>query len=346
MAMQRATQAEIARRTGVCQATVSLVLSKHEGSAVSADTRARILATAQELGYTPNRQRARRQAVKTGYIGFVLRQDRNLPEVQAHQQRFQVGVLETLRAHNYHLAVDVVTPENLLPALLQEHRVDGLLVDDYFDEATIRRFSAQVPCVLLNYTNEALPVDSVMPDNLGGIGVGINHLAALGHARIAVFGSEPTLYHIAERLMGYHAALMRLDLPRRDDYIAVLEPRRLHDPAEMEAYAHATLCRWMSLPEPPTAIQALSDNYVLYLLRAARELGVRVPEQVSILGFDNLPFCDSLQPALSSIEQPMEEMGRLAGRLLIERIEGAPYPPRRLRVNASLVARASVVAPG
>lgn len=341
----RATQAEIAQRTGVCQATVSLVLAKRETSAISVETRDRILRVAEEIGYSrPQKKPRKRNAIKTHYIGFLIRQDRDLDEVQNNLRRFQMGMLDSLRGDDYYLVVDTIVPDEPLPSVIRDHRVDGVIIEDYCEDETILRYQEQVPCVLLNFTNDSLPVDSVMPDNIGGVSMAINQLAEMGHQRIAIFGSEPKFFHFKERLTGYHAALMTLGFPIRSEYVAMLEPQRLHDQEEMDDFAMATLQRWLSLPEPPTAIQAVSDNYVPFLVRAARALGLSIPEHMSLFGFDNLPVCNDTDPPLSSVEQPMEEMGRMAGRLLLDRIGGAQYSPRRLRVNASLVMRESAIA--
>ncbi|HEX2951251.1 MAG TPA: LacI family DNA-binding transcriptional regulator [Armatimonadota bacterium] len=335
------TQAMIAKRLGVCQSTVSQALSETGYSAIPHITRERIVRVARELGYQRLPSYARQPMGKTKNIAFLVPEDFQGEELEIYTRRFYAGVLRELDTYGYHLVQAIAHADEELPDVVRDGDLAGVIYEDRCDPDLVQRIQARMPIVLLNNQFDTVDVDSVMPDNAGGYWKAIHHLYQLGHRRIALFGMYPPMIHLPERIDAYRNSLIRLDLPIQEDYITIAEPQIPHSLEDVAACAKRTLQEWMRLATPPTAAMCINDLFALYLLHAAREMGIAVPEDFSVIGFDNLPSCEHTVPRLTSIDQPMEEMGRYACKLLLEQIDGCVRPVSKVRVGLRLVHRGS-----
>jgi LacI family transcriptional regulator len=174
-------------------------------------------------------------------------------------------------------------------------------------------------------------------DNARGARLAAEHLAALGHTRIAHLMGDAVQASTGERLRSLGDALDRLGILLRPDWCL---------PCSYNGrLGYESTCRLLALPDPPTAILAGNDSLALAAMQAARDMGVRVPEQLSVVGFDDIPTASMATPPLTTVRQPLAEIGERATRLLVARIEGDTVVPRIHRADPALVIRGSTAPP-
>ncbi|HEY3378966.1 MAG TPA: LacI family DNA-binding transcriptional regulator [Armatimonadota bacterium] len=340
----RVTQSDIAKEAGVSRTAVSVVLAGRSEPVIAQHTRERILATAARLGYSP-RFVMSADANATKNLGFITRDVEADGNPDIYYRRMFDGASRIAQASNYHLLLSFYQGDLALPDLVLQRKVDGLIIGDALrcSPEWIERVQRQVPLVLLNTYADDMEIDAVMPDLSGGMRKAVEHLVMLGHGRLALFGvvePHPQDRLFVERIAGFHAALTKFALPDDPAYI-LLPPPVERTFAEIDACARQALRQWAALPAPPTAVLCLNDLFACRLLGVAKELGIRVPEQLSVVGFDGVPFAEHVIPALTTIEQPYADMGQTATRLLLERLEGLERPALQVRVQLTLLVRDS-----
>ncbi|GJG85785.1 LacI family transcriptional regulator [Gemmatimonadetes bacterium T265] len=339
-----ATIRDVARMAGVSVATVSRVLT---GSAPARDdTRARILEAATALRYTPNSAARSLITRRTGALGVIL------PDL--HGEFFSEllrGADRAAQAEHHHLLVSSShhDREGIEAALRSMRgRVDALLVmsPELDAESLAANLPAALPVVLLNCDApasgaggaEARQVDVLAADNFGGARAMVRHLLALGHTRVAHVAGAARNLDTRERLRGYRAALRESGVARRAAYEA---------PGDFtEAGGHRAALGLLALAEPPTAICCANDASAIGALSAARELGRRVPEDVAVVGFDDVPMARYVTPPLSTVRVAIDRFGARAVELALgaARRAAAGLPPRapvRETAPAELVVRTS-----
>jgi LacI family transcriptional regulator len=327
-----ATITEVAREAGVGVGTVSRVVN---GSAsVRDETRRRVLEAIARLGYAPNAAARALSTGRTATVGVVA-PFFTRASVMARLR----GISRVLDANGYGLVIfDVERPEQA-PASFGElagrGRVDAVLAITLVpDDAELERFAAAgIPVVLVDREHPSLP--SVMIDDMAGGRLATEHLLALGHERIAFIGDiEPCdARPIARRRAGYDAALRAAGIEPDDALVRSVEHG--HERAAEEA---RTL---LALPEPPTAIFAASDDQALAVLAAAAEDGVRVPDDLSVVGFDDVET--ARWAGLTTVAQPLEQSGEQGAELVLAALAGEPVTPCELELQ--LVVRATSAPP-
>lgn len=325
--MPRPTMEDVAARAGVSRSLVSLVM---RGSPkVSAARRTAVLAAAAELGYSPHAM-ARSLASRTSHVLGVMVSDLHNP--------FWAEVVDGLdtaaRAAGFELVINTGgrSPAREQQALrsLQSFRPAGLaLLGPVVPSAAITA-AADIPLVLVSRSSRLSTVDTVNDDGRAGSALAVDHLVALGHRDIVHIdggaGSQS-----APRRTGYRLAMERHGLV----------PRVVH--GEYTEAAGAAAVR--SLRQPFTAVLAANDLNAVGVLSALAEAGLRVPEDVSVVGYDNTWLAGLRHIGLTTIDQPREEMGRLAASALISRVRGERVEAARLVVRPTLVVRATTGPP-
>jgi LacI family transcriptional regulator len=332
---------ELAAKTGVSVATVSRALN---GSPeVSEATRDRILALAHELDYTPSA--AARQLVRrrSHVVGVILETGAGHPDLlHPFFQEVLVGLQHGAGERGYDLLLFATDePGNghggsHSYARRAEHHGVGGVVAMGFDgtHPEMRKLiTTGLPCLAVDSDLGGPRCGYVMSENREGAEQAIAHLAELGHERIATIAGPLETRPGAERLAGYREGLALAGLESRDEYV------RAGDFYDETGYAATR--ELLALAEPPTAIFAASDLMAAGALRAANELGVRVPDDLAVIGFDDIALAALIQPALTTVRQDMEELGRAAAEGLIRMIEDADAPPFKVRVPTRLVVRTS-----
>ncbi len=340
MAIQkRPTSADVARLAGVSRTTVSFVLNDHPAAQISAATRARVLAAAEALGYAPNAS-ARTLAVGASLVlGLVLRQRPEQVAVDALLPETLRGLTDAAREGGYRVMVEPLPPgDHSYTTLLRAHQVDGLVVSGprADDRALVELQEDGFPLVLQG-SLPGVAIPSVDVDNVSGAQRAVEHLIAVGHRRIACITNAPLAYTAAaERLAGYRAALEAAGIPYDEQLVT-------H--ADFDAASgHAAMGRLLRRGAAFSAVFAASDVVALGVIGAARAHRVRVPEQLAIVGFDDIPLAAHFDPPLTTVHLPAYELGSSVGRALIDRIAGRPVPPRSV-LETQLVVRGSAPGP-
>ncbi|HEX2142830.1 MAG TPA: GntR family transcriptional regulator [Candidatus Limnocylindria bacterium] len=204
--------------------------------------------------------------------------------------------------------------------------------------------SGGFPLVLVDRHLVGLAVDAVLPDNAGGAYAGVAHLAQLGHRRIAFVSTDNlTTTSVAERLQGYRQALLDHGLQPDEALVLAELPLTRRWPRDLAtgATGHTPLIRRFLERERPTGVFALHDYLAADVLEAAQQLGLRVPEQLAIVGFDDDPPASQLAVPLTVVRQPRERIGRLAASVVVDRIQGRRTETARIVLPTELVVRAS-----
>jgi LacI family transcriptional regulator len=327
-----ATIRDVARESGVSIATVSRVFN--HSPLVSGGTRERVLGAAERLGYWPNGIARSLITNRTHAVGVLL------PEL--HGEFFSElihGVDLAARAHGLHLLVSraTSTAAELTAALRSMRgRVDALIVmaPDPDASAALRDCAGQVPAVLLNTADPEPEYDTLTVANFDGAFEIVRHLIRLGHREIATISGPEHNVDARQRLEGYRAAL-------RDGGLTV-DPR-LEFPGDFtEPSGYAAAARVLAREPRPTALFVANDHMVIGVLGALQDAGVRVPEDLAIAGFDDIPMARYLTPPLTTVHVDLFRMGQRAMELLLENRRGGPPTGGRHEVLATtLVVRGS-----
>jgi DNA-binding LacI/PurR family transcriptional regulator len=326
---------DIARVARVSHSTVSRAL--HNSSLVSPETAVRIQQIAREKGYRPSAVARSLVTRRTKTIGVVVTRiaDPFIAEVVS-------GIEEVANDHGYSvfLANSNANPDREVKVVhsFHERRVDGILVTASRVGALYMPLLAEmrVPTVLINNQHPGEFVHSVMIDNPAASRQATEHLIGLGHKRIAYIGDQFGFQSDTERFAGYRRALEVADVPFLPELIA-------HGDGKAEGGMLA-MEKLLALPEPPTAVFCYNDMSALGGLRAIHAHGWRVPEDISVVGFDDLFIASYTSPALTTISQPMRQMGRMAMEILIKLFSGLTSKTN-IKVQGHLIERESTAQP-
>ncbi|MFD9334669.1 LacI family DNA-binding transcriptional regulator [Streptomyces sp. NPDC060028] len=335
MSEQRPTLAVIAAEAGVSQATVSKVINGR--SDVAPSTRERIESLLRSHNYLhPGRQgRARRSGLVDLIIGGLD---------SAWAVEILRGVEAECAQRSVGTVVSLVPPGEATPsswaALPVLHHSDGVILVTASVTQAQRAQVEQAGVALVVIDPIDLPgngVPSIGATNWAGGLAATEHLLELGHRRIATIGGRKEMLCSQARIDGYRAALERAGIEVDRDLI------RFGDFQHEGGFQRAQ--ELLALPEPPTAIFAGSDQQAMGVYEAARQGGLSIPQDLSVVGFDDLPMCEWLSPPLTTVRQPLEEMGRLAARTLFQLLDGQPLVSPRMELSTELKVRLSTALP-
>jgi LacI family transcriptional regulator len=331
------TMADVARSAGVSVATVSHVLN--DTRPVLPHTRQAVLDAIEELGYTPNTLARSLVTSRTRSIGLAVSAISN-PYFTEILQGVEAGALE----HGYSLLIadphDDPEHERKVVQLLHERRVDGMIVAPSADPRELVAYLSRhdMPAVFLDRVvdspEDGTPrFDQVCADSAEPTAGLVTHLAGLGHRRIALVAGRPGLSTTGERITGYRHGLAAAGLPF-DERLVV------HGDSESAGGQRATAAL-LSLAAPPTALVTANNTMTLGALRALRERGLSVPEDIALCCFDDFAWADLFTPRLTAIAQPSKEIGTQAVRVLLERLAAPERAARTVRLACTFVHRTS-----
>lgn len=339
--LKRVTIVDVAKAAGVSAGTASRVLNQRDGEIKISDyTRAQVLEAARKLGYHPNPFASALRTQRTGVIGVIVRDicDPFLALLAREiQKAARAQAMDVLLAHAEY---DLELVGNHI-AYMHSHLFDGLLLlgDIPGDLAILEELArSETPFVAVaRGLSTNLPMVNI--DEKKGVYQGIEYLRGLGHQRIAFIGN---LLHggVKEREDHFRSYYHENKLTLNENYMKLCGNGR----GEALACAQSLL----SLPEPPTAIFGVTDMAAYGAISAAFRMGLRVPEDVSVLGFDDVEGSADTNPPLTTIRQPVGEMAADAVRLLMKYIEGQPsqnVDSARILVEPRLIVRQSCAAP-
>jgi len=327
---------EVARKAGVSIATVSRALNNV--GPMDDHTRLLVQKTARDLHYVPSALGRNLSRRKTEAIGLVL------PDLFGEFFSEVIrGTDQTAQQHHYHLLVSSshnsrAEIEAALCAM--RGRVDGLIImSPHIDARTLHEnLPSSLPTVLLNCAVREGDFDTVNVDNFGGARVMTQHLLGHGHRRIAFIGGAPENLDASERLRGFRQACVEAGLAPGD----VVEATG--DFSEGSGYAAARTL--LERAQPPTVVFAANDSMAIGALSALRESGLRVPDDVGLAGFDDIPIAGYLTPALTSVRVHISELGTLAMLSVLRAIrERGPRTRGHETIRTDLSIRASCGCP-
>lgn len=336
-----ATLRDVAQRADVSDATVSRVLN---GSGkVREKTRARVMRAVQELNYTLNPHARRLAGGRSNVVSLLL------PDFNGYGAEILAGVDDELARHGCDLmlynphrsAYCSSTPRtDSYMAALERGLADGLVVvlphdaGIYLQTLQERRF----PCVLIDHqgrNEEAGDCFAVDVTNWQGAFDATQYLINLGHQRIGFITGRMELGCARDRLSGHLDALKQNGITPDK---ALIRSGTFYQPA-----GYACAKSLLALRRQPTAIFASNDVMAFGVMDAARDCGLRIPDDISIVGFDDIPLCTMTHPMLSTVRQPLREMGSVAVQMLLKIIANPQRPPERVRLQTQLVMRGSVM---
>jgi LacI family transcriptional regulator len=338
---RRPTSADVAIEAGVSRTTVSFVLNGRTDVKIPNDTRQRVLSAAERLGYHPHASARQLAGGRSHVIALVFRQTPEQIAGDAILAETLRGLAAAARSVGFRVLVEPLAPDGpdaTYTALLRAQHADGLVVSGpRVDDPSLAALIAEDFPIIIQGALPGVAVASVDVDNVAGARGAVEHLLALGHRRIACITNAPVVYTAAkERLEGYRLALAGAGLPIVDDLIAA---------AAFDAPSgHAAMVQLLGRGVPFDAVFVASDVVALGAIGALRDAGLRVPSDISIVGFDDIPLAAYFDPPLTTVRLPAFELGQAAGRALLERITDHATVSRTL-LPTELIVRASTAPP-
>lgn len=331
------TIADIAAKAGVSIPTVSRVLNKRPDVALA--TRERVERIIKESGFVRNNAARALRKGSTGLVDIVV------PGLESDYM-FEVirGVDEVLERVGLRLALSVIGRDMLREREWLENMAnrstDGVILitgrghSEQLEELRRRK----IPFVVVDHRGEIGPdVPSVGATNWYGARIATEYLLSLGHRRIATISGNPTLRCSLDRIAGYRSAMEAAGVPIDPD---------LQRPGDFQQeMAYEETCALLALQQPPTAILTGNDIQAVGAYSALRAHAISVPESMSVIGFDDLSFTTLITPQLTTVRQPLIEMGRIATTMLLRLIAGEPFGSIRIELSTILIKRESCAAP-
>ncbi|GAB2959691.1 LacI family DNA-binding transcriptional regulator [Saccharothrix stipae] len=337
---------EIAQLCGVSVATVSRVFN--QPLTVSKEKREVVERVARELDYRPNESARALATKRSGLIGLVWDTDHRRPGWRhPYLQELLIGLKSALSAHGYHLLMLATSGSAALRAvgasladpvayvnMTRRHHLGGLvLIDSGSDAPAFAAFAQSgLPCVAVDVAVDGPRATYVTSDNVGGAAMAVRHLVDTGHRRIATITGPRTNRPAADRLDGFRAAMGEAGLAVPPEYVVEGDFYRPSGQAAMRSL--------IALPEPPTAVFCASDEMAVGALLAARHAGLRVPDELAVVGFDDIELAALVDPPLTTLAQDKAGIGVAAARAVLTMVHGGDKPspaflPTRLVVRAS-----------
>lgn len=330
---------DIAEALGISPATVSLVLNNRQG--VSDETRQKVLQMVEEMGYSANV--LSKPALRNNRnIRFVIYKKHGL--VVADTPFFSAlmeGIEQEARDAGYNILVSYIHEKEASKMeslrILEENPQDGmlLLATEMQDEDLVPFTRLGVPLVALDNGFSSVKIDAVLIGNENGTYEAVKYLIDQGHTEIGHISSSVRIRNFEQRKNGFNAALSDHGIKLSKKYTVEID-------STLEG-AYKDMCQFLaSRPVLPTAFFADNDIIALGAIKALRENGYSIPQDVSIIGFDDLPFCEMFEPSLTTVKVYNRSMGQIAVKRLLDKIQNRPEEYIKIEVGTSLVVRSSV----
>jgi LacI family transcriptional regulator len=328
------TLEQIAKQAGVSRSTVSRVMNNHPN--VDSETRTHVLSVAETLNYHPNIAARGLAAGRTNILGLVIPTGVSALFTDPYFPLLIQGVTSACTLQDHSVMLWLADPEfdrHTSRQVLQGGLIDGVILasavnDDPMLEALLNR---GLPFVMVGRRPDDDRVSYVDVDNRSSARELVAYLLRLGYSRVATITGPQNMIAGLDRLEGYHTAL-------RDRRVTP-DPQLIIEADFTEEGGHRAMQRL--LPLAPDAVFAASDAMAVGALRALREAGRRVPEDIAVAGFDDMPFAARTDPPLTTVRQPIQRLGALAAETLIDLISYPDTGPRRIILSTELVIRAS-----
>ena len=315
---KRVTSKDVAEKVGVSRTTVSLVLNDVRGIQISHETRQKVIDASKELGYVPDATAQALASRRTKAIGLVLTRTQHHIATDAFLPRIISGLLTTAKKQNIRILIDWVETEHQESAyfeLARTKRIDGMILSTprLDDKALMALENADIPTVMMgSIAGSNLPFVDV--DNTKASEKATTYLLQLGHRKIACISNAPPEYTASpDRVHGYKNALSNMNIPINENLITYAD----FDPESgyecMKSLLHSG--------ESFTAAFIASDNVAIGAKSALRDANLRVPDDISLVGFDDIPWAQYSDPPLTTVQLPAESLAESACTLLLDLIK-------------------------
>ncbi len=329
---------DVAKEANVSVATVSYVLN--DTGSVSDETRERVLRAIEKLGYRPNVIARGLQARESRMIGYSWRP---VPPNQFHPilDKFIHSTAEAAARRDYHV-LTFASPQpydeiDVYREMVRTARVDGFIIPNTnLNDRRIRYLlDVGFPFVAFGRSDPEWDFAWVDVDGTAGVQQAVNHLLELGHQRIACLAWPENSFTGRYRLEGYRSAMGAAGLRVEEGWILRCE--------NLYRAAYDAVHSWLALPpdRQPTAVVAMSDLLAIGVMNAADDAGLEVGRDLAVVGFDDAPVTEYLRPPLTSLRQPIAEVGELTVAMLIDLIHGKPSSPAQVLLKPRLIVRDS-----
>jgi LacI family transcriptional regulator len=329
------TLEDIARLAGVSRSTVSRVVNHHPN--VRDTVRKRVQEVIQTTGYHPNAAARTLASQRSSMIGLVLPRSVSSFFSDPYFPRLTQGIAQACNQFDYTLALFLVgtkeDEEKIFPRVSRNGLLDGLLVQSgQLGEVLIDRLvSTGIPLVIIGRPFQANDVSYIDVDNVNAANNAVSHLIRVGYKRIGMISGAANSTVSLDRKEGYKRAM--LERGRDVDETLIAEG----DFSEASGY----YAMQQLLPAAPDAIFAASDLMAIGAMRAVREAGLNIPEDIAFVGFDDLPLATIPTPTLTTVRQPIYQFGMQSVEILIDLIENGLMPPRHFIMDTELIIRES-----
>lgn len=335
---KRVTAKDVAEAAGVSRTTVSFVLNNAQGMRISEETRQKVLEAARTLNYHPDATARSMVKGKTFILGFVVRQEPDKAYADLLLPEVMRGISEVAGKSGYHLLFKPVPPEdnnNSITTLFLERQVDGIIVSGPLsdDREIVDLLKSNAPIILQGRIDDPR-IPSVDINNRKAAMKAVDHLIKLGHQRIAIITNASMQYSSSkDRLLGYQQSLKTAGLSYDENLV-------FYGDRTPDSGYHA-MKKILSLTERPSAVFIASDTVALGSLNALYQEKIQVPDEMAIVGFDDIALSKHLSPPLSTIQIPAYELGWNAANLLIKWMENQDVPKEDFLLGTKLVIRES-----
>lgn len=325
---------DIARKLNISAATVSRALNDQPG--VGKELRQRIIETATELGFVPNMTARGLATARTYTIGFVIKPFDQPFTTDPFYFPILLAAEAELVAHDYHIMLTSLNGDNVSNLrMVEQSRVDGLILagPNLNSQFVTLTCNSGMPSVLIDHKPYQIKANTILTDDYGGAFEATTHLINHGHTRIAHIGGPLEWVSNRQRYSGYLAAMEQAGLK---DYC-----QAIHLEATTIATGEAATAQLLDNPQPPGAIFAANDSMALGAAKAANARGLFIPDDLALIGFDNISIAEHFSPPLTTVRIFKEQMGQLAARRILELINDPTSAPVETIVSTELVIRRS-----
>ncbi len=328
---------DVAQRTSLSISTISLVLNNKPH--VSDETRRKVQLAIEELGYHPRRSARGLASRESGNIGFVLSEE-HFTQAEPFYTKIFLGTEFEARHHHYYILLTTVGKEfkgnETVPRFLLERNADGVILAGRVPEKLVDYIGKlDLPIVLVDYSFRRKRLSSVLIDNRKGIELAMRHLIGGGHKKIAFIGGDLQHPSIAERFDSYRETLEEFGLPFNPGMVATAEC----DTGIRNGYN--AIAAILQRGVKPTAVVAANDAMAIGCMRYAKAAGLRLPEDLAVVGFDDIEMGSLVEPRLTTVRVFKEQIGKLAVERLVESIRSESKTVVTIHAPVELVVRES-----
>ena len=338
MSKKRITSQDVANLAGVSRTTVSLVLNDVEGINISQETRQKVHDAAENLGYVPNATAQALATQRARAIGLVMTRSPHHIATDAFLPQILAGLLGIVKHHKLRLLIEAVDAEHQDREYLELARakhIDGMiLLTPLIDDVGLKKLEdVGVPSVLMGKLTDS-NLYSVDVDNRLAARKAVDYLLKLGHTKIACIANSPPSYSAApERILGYKDALFGSGITPDDELIYNAD----FDPQSGFICMKSLLMSGKKF----TAVFVASDNVAMGAKSALRDAGLRIPDEISIIGFDDIPWAKYSDPPLTTIRLPAQELASEACLMLLDLMQGSKLDQKHMVLDTELIVRKS-----